>query len=335
MIIRNASAAYAIGDDPEAKAVDDVSLTINDGEIVGIAGESGCGKSTLASVAALTARPPLYLRGGELELDGDIVKLGPNTKIPPEWHGKRVALMPQRALNSLNPTMRVREFVVDVVRAHDPTITPKDAIAHARGRLEQLSLPARVLDSYPHQLSGGMRQRVVAVVSTLLDPTLLIADEPSSALDVSSQKQLAILLRMLLDRGFIRQIAFITHDLPMLSNLADRIAVMYAGKIIELDTTRNIVESPRHPYTQALIGSTLDPEPSVRKRRLEGISGAPPDLRWPPPGCRFHPRCPFVMERCRSEEPPQYGTLEHFAACWLLDDQPNQQIFAKGVTWPA
>lgn len=332
MIIRNASAAYAIGDGPEAKAVDNVSLTIKDGEIVGIAGESGCGKSTLAAVAALTARPPLYLRGGELELDGEIVKLSPNTRIPPEWHGKRVALLPQRALNSLNPTMRVRDFVVDVVRAHDPTVSGKAAIDHARGRLEQLSLPMRVLDSYPHQLSGGMRQRVVAVVSTLLDPTLLIADEPSSALDVSSQKQLAILLRMLLDRGFIRKIAFITHDLPMLSNLADRIAVMYAGKIIEIDDTRHIVESPQHPYSQALISSTLDPEPSVRTRRLEGISGAPPDLRWPPPGCRFHPRCPYVRETCQSQEPPEFGTPDRFTACWLLDEKQNEQLFAKGAS---
>lgn len=331
MILRDIQAAYAVGDGPEVRAVDGVSLTINDGEVLGIAGESGCGKSTLAQVAALTARPPLYLRGGSLELDGEVITLGSNMRVPADWHGRRVALLPQRALNSLNPTQRVRDFVVDVVRGHDPAVTAQEAVDHARVRLEQLSLPARALDSYPHQLSGGMRQRVVAVVSTLLDPTLLIADEPTSALDVSSQRQLVVLLKVLLERGFIRQVAFITHDLPMLSNIADRIAIMYAGKVVEIDGTRHIVEASRHPYTSALINATLDPEPSVRQRRLEGIVGTPPDLRHPPRGCRFHPRCAHVMERCMTQEPPEVGSRNAFAACWLEAEQRPETIYAKGV----
>jgi len=189
------------------------------------------------------------------------------------------------------------------MRAHDETTRPEEAVAAARERFEQLYLPARVLDSYPHQLSGGMRQRVVAVISTLLNPRLLIADEPTSALDVSVQKQLVLLLQLLLERGFITRIIYITHDLPMLSNIADRIAVMYAGRIVEEGTTSQMVDSPRHPYTRALISSTLDPDPRVRSRRLEGIHGAPPDLRYPPEGCRFNPRCHYATDECRREEP--------------------------------
>ncbi len=318
MIVKHVVAYYQAGRGPEVKAVDDVSLTIREGEVLGIAGESGCGKSTLAAVMALTARPPLYIKGGSLDLDGQVVDLTKPINPTSDWHGKLVALLPQRALNSLNPTARVRDFAVDVVRSHDSTVQPEEALEQARNRLKQLSLPTRALDSYPHQLSGGMRQRVVAVLSTMLDPKVLIADEPTSALDVSSQKQLTDLLKLLLAERFITRIAFITHDLPMLSNLADRIAVMYAGKLVEVGDTEQIVTAPQHPYTRALITATLDPEPEVRKHRLEGIQGAPPDLRYPPPGCRFHPRCPLAMEICSQDEPPSIGTEDHFAACWVV-----------------
>jgi peptide/nickel transport system ATP-binding protein len=261
------------------------------------------------------------VKSGEMEIEGKKINLVAQAKAPAYWHGTVVALLPQRALNSLNPTALVRDFAVDVMRAHDSSITPRQAVARARERLEQLGLPPRALDSYPHQLSGGMRQRVVAVISTLLDPNLLIADEPTSALDVSSQKQLVLLLKLLLDRGVIRRIAFITHDLPMLSNIADRIAVMYAGKLAEIGDTEQIVNNPQHPYTRVLIKSTLDPDPEVRKSRLEGIGGAPPDLRYPPSGCRFHPRCPLAMEICSKEEPPMVGVPGKFATCWWLAQQ--------------
>jgi peptide/nickel transport system ATP-binding protein len=329
MKITNVRAYYAAAPDPDVKAVDDVSLVINEGEVLGIAGESGCGKSTLAAVISLTAQPPLYVKSGTMELDGEILDLADQDQVPDYWHGMKVALLPQRALNSLNPTARVRDFVVDVMRAHNAQIRPRQALEQSRERLEQLGLPARVLDSYPHQLSGGMRQRVVAVVSTLLDPNLLIADEPTSALDVSSQKQLVLLLKLLLDRGFIKRIAFITHDLPMLSNVADRIAVMYAGKLVEIGPTQQIVEHPRHPYTHALISSTLDPEPAVRHHRLAAIAGAPPDLRYPPSGCRFHPRCPLAMEICAEEEPPHVGGADSFAACWWVAQQTRADALVE------
>jgi peptide/nickel transport system ATP-binding protein len=331
MRIKNIKAVYAAGPGPLVKAVDDVSLNIRKGEVLGIAGESGCGKSTLAAVIALTARPPLYVQGGSMELDGDVIQFSEKVTPRADWHGKLVALLPQRALNSLNPTARVRDFVVDVMRAHDPTVQPQEAIEAARIRLKHLSLPPRVLDSYPHQLSGGMRQRTVAVISTLLDPKVLIADEPTSALDVSSQKQLVELLKLLLEYEFITRVAFITHDLPMLSNIANRIAVMYAGKLVEVGETEQIVSAPRHPYTHALIASTLDPEPEIRQHRLEGIQGAPPDLRYTPPGCPFHPRCPLAMDICSRETPPSIGTEDHFVACWWVAEHSTSETVKGAV----
>jgi peptide/nickel transport system substrate-binding protein len=182
-----------------------------------------------------------------------------------------------------------------------------------------------VLDSYPHQLSGGMRQRVVATISTLLNPRVLIADEPTSALDVSSQAGLVAMLRDLLDRRLVAAIVLISHDLPMLSNLAQRIAVMYAGRVVETAPIAEIVGEPRHPYTRALIGSALVPDPRLRGRRVEGISGAPPDLRVPPSGCRFHPWCPVALEVCATCEPPEVLHATGFATCWRVAGAPKPE----------
>jgi peptide/nickel transport system ATP-binding protein len=326
MWVRDLRAYFATVSGQEVKAVDGVTLDVREGEILGIAGESGCGKSTLASVLALTPQPALRVKGGAFGFDGQAIELTDLKHVPRDWRGKIVSLLPQRAMNSINPTARIRDLAYDVIHAHEPHIGRREAIDRARQRLAQLSLPPRVIDSYPHQLSGGMRQRVVAVVSTLLNPKVLIADEPSSALDVSSQKQLVHLLQMLLEQRFITRIVFITHDLPLLANVADRIAIMYAGKIVELGSTDQIVNRPEHPYTKALIGSTLDPTPEVRRHRMEGIHGSPPDLRNPPLGCRFHPRCRFAMDICTREEPPNVGDPEHFAACWWVQRQREQDV---------
>ncbi|HKG24605.1 MAG TPA: ABC transporter ATP-binding protein [Thermomicrobiales bacterium] len=330
MWVSELRAYYTTSSGEEVKAVDGITLDVREGEVLGIAGESGCGKSTLASILALTAQRSLAVKSGEFGFDGRNVDLTDITHAPRDWRGRLVALLPQRAMNSLNPTARIRDLAYDVIHAHEPKVTRKEAIERTRQRLEQLSLPPRVIDSYPHQLSGGMRQRVVAVISTLLNPKVLIADEPSSALDVSSQKLLIQLLQQLLEQGFITRVVFITHDLPLLSNIADRIAIMYAGKIVELGPTAQIVNRPEHPYTKSLIGSMLDPDPLVRRRRIEGLPGAPPDLRNPPAACRFHPRCKYAMDICTREDPPKVGTDDQFAACWWVQQQRERGL--EGTT---
>jgi peptide/nickel transport system ATP-binding protein len=311
-------AAYIMraGDLPVC-AVDDVSLVVRPGEVLGVAGESGCGKSTLAAVLALNARPPLYVQGGSMMFDGESVTLADTSQIPADWRGKMMSLLPQGAMNALNPTARVRDLAVDVIRAHEPGISGGAAIARAADRMQQLGLPPRALDSYPHELSGGMRQRVVCAVSTILNPRVLIADEPTSALDVSSQRALVLMLKELLAREFIRGVVFISHDLALLSNIADRIAIMYAGQIVETAPVASIIRRPQHPYTRALIGSALVPDRRRIGRRIEGIAGAPPDLRYPPPGCRFHPRCPLASDRCRHQPPPEVSCApDVVASCW-------------------
>ena len=325
---RDVTAFYSTPAGPDVQAVDRVSLELDHGEVLGIAGESGCGKSTLASVIATVARAPLHVVGGEMTLDGDHVDLTRLAALPRDWRGRLVSLLPQGAMNSLNPTSRVRDLAHHVIAAHESGVGRDETHERARARLEQLSLPVRALDSYPHQLSGGMRQRVVAVISTLLNPKVLIADEPTSALDVSAQRALVDLLRELQQQRLVGGIVFITHDLSLLSTFADRIAVMYAGRVAEVGPARELVGRPRHPYTRALMDAVLVPEPDARRRRTEGIPGAPPDLRHPPPGCRFSPRCPLAMEICRREDPPEVGSPGRSAACWWVAEHPQEVVTA-------
>lgn len=322
---RGLRAAYS-GDSAPVTAVDGVDLTVADGEVLGIAGESGCGKSTLAAVLSLNARPPLHVLGGSLEVGGRRLSFEPNRQPPRSWRGTEVSLLPQSALNSLSPTRRIGAFAVDVIRAHEPRVRKAEALERFADRLDALGLPRRVIGAYPHQLSGGMKQRVVTVVSTVLNPKLLIADEPTSALDVSSQRVLVTLLRELLDRKLVRGIIFVTHDLPVLNLIADRIAIMYAGQLVEVGPTRQIVDAARHPYTGALLGSVLVPEPQVRARRITGISGAPPRLSDPPPGCRFHPRCSLAMDVCAIDAPPAVGDEREYATCWWAHEHRGEPV---------
>ncbi len=326
LVARNLRAAYATWDGKETTAVDDVSLTIAEGEVVGIAGESGCGKSTLGAVLSLTARPPLYVLGGELEVAGKKLSFDPKLAPPRAWRGTVVSLLPQGAMNSLSPTIRIGNFAVDVIRAHEPAVKRAEALDRAAERLEQLDLPRRVLRSYPHQLSGGMKQRVVTVLSTLLNPQLLIADEPTSALDVSTQRVLTELLKELLSRRLVGGIIFVTHDLPVLRTIADRIAIMYAGQIVEVGTTEEIINHSHHPYTAALLKSVLVPEPQIRTRRISGIKGSPPALDNPPSGCRFHPRCSLAMDICTREQPPAVGDDRQFATCWWTKEHRGESV---------
>jgi peptide/nickel transport system ATP-binding protein len=318
--VKNLKAYYRtpLGDD--VRAVDGVSLGLSEGEVLGIAGESGCGKTTLAQVLGLSVRKPLYIKEGTVRLEGqDALAIDPET-MRREILGKTISTVPQGAMNSLNPTLRVRNLAIDVIRDHYPQITRAEAVERARERLELLGLPPRVLDSYPHQLSGGMKQRVITVISTLLNPKLLIVDEPTSALDVSSQKVVIKLLLELLNKEIIRSIVFITHELPLLRHVADRIAIMYAGKLVELGRMEELIFSPKHPYTQGLVGSVLSAEPGLRERKVVGIPGRPPDMKRPPSGCRFRERCPERLAICH-EEPPAFALQGREVWCWLQQEK--------------
>ena len=329
MNIFDVRAYYETRNGAPIRAVEGVSLHLSHGEVLGIVGESGCGKSTLAAVLSSNAPPSLRIHSGLLRLDDHKeVDIAQTRGVPRDWRGTVVSLLPQRALNSLNPTARIGDYAYDVMRAHNPRIKRHEAVARASERLEQLGLPARVLRNYPHELSGGMRQRVVTVISTLLNPTVLIADEPTSALDVSSQKALILMLQQMMRDGMISRIIFITHDLALLSNIANRIAVMYAGEIVEIGSTREIIERPEHPYSKALIGSTLEPEEGLRHRTIKGLLGSSPDMRNPPSGCRFHPRCDYRMDICTREAPPAVG--DHHATCWWVKQQLEHGRIGEG-----
>ncbi len=312
--VHNVRASYRLANGVALQAVDGVSLELRRGEVLGVVGESGCGKSTLATILALNAAPPLVVDEGTLEVQGRHADLTKSQPLPRSERGKLISVLPQSAMNSINPTTRVRDLAFDVLRAHE-RIGKKDAWNRAGARLEQLGLPTRVLEQYPHELSGGMRQRVITVISTLLDPAILIADEPTSALDVSSQRAVVEMLRDLLKRNIIDGVLFITHDLPLLHHIADRVAVMYAGKVAELGPTDWVINRPEHPYARALVGSILTPEPHVRARVIKGIPGSPPDLADMPQGCRFRPRCTLADDKCL-QDPPEVGDSTHFAACW-------------------
>jgi peptide/nickel transport system ATP-binding protein len=212
--------------------------------------------------------------------------------------GKQIAYIPQAAMNALNPTQKVIRFIEDVAQAHDPYSSKKAIYANARELFETVGLPADALQKYPVELSGGMKQRVVIAVSVLLLPRVLIADEPSSALDVTSQKMVIKMLRQLMEQGYVGSLIFITHELPLLYNVTDDIMVMYAGQIVEQGTAREVVFDPLHPYAKGLMGSIMVPEAGLRDVKLTSIPGVPPNLKNPPSGCRFAERCKWVQPEC-------------------------------------
>ncbi len=280
-------------------AVDHVSLKLEEGKSLGIAGESGCGKSTLALSLMGYYFPPLYYTGGDIIIAGtNISKMSPDD-VRKSILGAEVAYIPQAAMNALNPTQRIINFIEDVFEAHDPYKSKKEVYEIARKSFEFLGLPAEVLKKYPVELSGGMKQRTVIAISVLLDPKVLIADEPSSALDVTSQKMVIKMLRNLMENGFIKSLIFITHELPLLYNVTDDIMVMYAGQIVEIGTAKQTVFDPIHPYAKGLMGSIIVPEAGLRDVKLTAIPGVPPNLKNPPAGCRFAARCKYVQPECK------------------------------------
>lgn len=297
--VNNLTTKYITRFREDVYAVDHVSLKIEEGKSVGIAGESGCGKSTLALSLMGYYFAPLHYMSGDIIVDGqNISKLDPDT-IRKNILGTEIAYIPQAAMNALNPTQKIIRFIEDVIHVHEPKMPKKDIYDIARKRFEELGLPASVLEKHAVELSGGMKQRTVIAISTILSPKVLIADEPSSALDVTSQKMVIKMLRNLMEKGYIKSMIFITHELPLLYNVTDDIMVMYAGQIVEKGSAKEMVFNPIHPYSKGLMGSIIVPESGTRDIKLAAIPGTPPNLKRPPAGCRFAERCKYVTSECK------------------------------------
>ena len=299
--------------------VNDVSLTVNSGDIIGIVGESGCGKSTFGELITGSPRDILYFVSGKISvLDYSIYELDPEI-VRTEVKAKIMSFVPQSSLEALNPVKRVRDFIFDVVKQRTGKIHDKKAILEmVQGHFKRLGLDRNVINLYPHELSGGMKQRVVVAISTLFNPKLLIVDEPTSALDVTSQKALIQMFYEMYQERIIESILFISHDIATIRQICTKMVVMYAGEIVEEGPLEELINEPVHPYTQALISSFVAFHPGKKVELLKSIPGAPPDLSDPPKGCRFHPRCAKVMDICKTENPQTVNHAQNrFVKCWL------------------
>ena len=304
------------------QAVDGISFEIHPNEVLSIAGESGCGKSTLLKVLYDYIQPPLQVVAGSYEadfaaVDGGIKTLGTG-EIRKHWWDY-ISYIPQGSMSVLNPVIRIESQFFDAVpKGHPLKAQGKKAIrARVAAYLKELDLPVEVLRSYPHQLSGGMKQRVLVALGTFLHPQIVLADEPTTALDVVVQKGILLMLTEL-QRQMKNTLVVVSHDMGVHYQISDRLAIMYAGKLVEYGPTEAIFKAPRHPYTQLLIQSL--PRVGDRRQRV-GISGRPPNLIAPPAGCRFAARCPQVMAHCREFEPAMIEIASgHFVSCHLYEE---------------
>ncbi len=299
------------------RAVDDMSFTLKKGEMMGLVGESGSGKSTLGlSIVRLVPSPGIIV-AGHLEIDG-ISLLDASEEEMRSIRGKKAAFVFQDPMTSLSPVKRISAHFVELIRAHEPRIGKEQALLRAKATLMDVGILPERIDDYPHQFSGGMRQRIMIALAIALNPALLIADEPTTALDVIVQSKILDLMKGLREK-YKMALILITHDLSIVLERCDKILVMYAGSFVEYADSMELHTNPMHPYTQGLLRSI--PNVELADQKLEAISGSPPDMLSPPDGCRFQPRCVNAHERCRMERPP---ILEpepgHFVRCFEVKE---------------
>lgn len=314
--IKNLSVDYRTRAGPVG-AVDDVSFDIYRGEILGLVGESGCGKSTLGKALMRLHTGPARITKGELWFDGrDLMTL--TDREMTELRGAEIGMVFQDPMTSLNPVQRIIDHLIETIQAHEPETSDQAARKRAEELVEKLGIRRERLSAYPHQMSGGMRQRVMISLALALNSKLVIADEPTTSLDVIVEHKFLDLLREL-QHEFGLTILLITHNIGVVAEVADRVAVMYAAKMAEIGDVFDVFGSPKHPYTQGLLRSV--PNIKLDGGELYKMEGIPPNLLKPPSGCRFHPRCPFVMDICRTDEPPfeAIDGRDQFTTCWLYD----------------
>ncbi len=296
------------------QALESTTFDVTDGEIMGLAGESGCGKSTLCN-SLIFLKPPMKLMKGRVILDGEELPIQ-NMEGMNDFRFKKISIIPQYAMNALNPTRKIGKMTAELLQSRN--IDFSTTLNELKRRLELVELSQDILDMYPIELSGGMKQRMVMVLSTLLNPSLLIADEITSALDVSTQKAVVKMLVGFRKREFVKSMIVISHDVSILYQITDTIMIMYAGQLSEKASTKKIINSPRHPYTKLLIATLPEVGVKVAEKRLASIPGSPPLLLNPPVGCRFRDRCPVTYEKCIEVPPFLEIEKDHFVACWRV-----------------
>ena len=312
----NVSGDYVL---PESTvhAVEKCSLTMRRGDVVGLAGESGCGKSTFGKLLLGYNKPPLRLSSGSVKVDGvDIYSMGSKERSQKVW-GTKISRVPQYSMNSLTPVDKIKKIVKDFMQSKNPGISERESASIARKQFEEVGLDADILERYSFELSGGMKQRAVIVISLLLNPSVLIADEPTTALDVSTQRRLIEFMYNLIKKGIIPSMIFISHDIATLKQICDYMCIMYAGEMVESGRMVDVINDPLHPYTKLLINTVPSISPETKKTKLKDIPGFPPDLREPIKGCRFYERCSSAKDVCKEKPPYAEAGRGRLVRCWL------------------